>query len=289
MLGIDRLLAGDVDWYRTRLDGSGDLTDDALRACADHAAALDPPRDVLVALWLAAALHDCGMLCGRRAYVDVEDGTVLSRDVVHELCPEPLRDLATCVLRHHDYIKGVFLGEVPATIVADDVDALAPTLRSMAMAGLGIVQVAGAASLGEGRLSAFRVGIFDACSTGDALADRTALTRLSRLLSTAEKARRPEGDVAARVLDGLPRGAADDVASLLDCAPIHAWHRVTRSMDCDERASLIVEIADRWCGSGTDHVVLDAPDDRSADRSLASARIATDTALSGVRMLVVDW
>ena len=105
-----------------------------------------------MALWLAAALHDCGMLCGRGAYVDVEDGIVLSRDLIDVLCPGPLRDLALCVLHHHDYIKGVFLGEVPAATVADDIEALVPALQPVAMAGLGLVQVAGAASLGEGRL-----------------------------------------------------------------------------------------------------------------------------------------
>ena len=72
------------------------------------------PRETLVALWLAAALHDCGMLCGRGAYVDVEDGVVLSRPIIDALCPEDLHDLATFVLHHHDYIKGVFLGEVSA-------------------------------------------------------------------------------------------------------------------------------------------------------------------------------
>ena len=37
---------------------------------------------VLVALWLGAALHDCGMLGGRGSYVDVEDGVVLAAEVI---------------------------------------------------------------------------------------------------------------------------------------------------------------------------------------------------------------
>lgn len=288
MLGLDRLLAGDVDWYRARLDGSGDLSVDVLRSCLDRASALDPPRDVLLALWLAAAMHDCGMLCGHGAYVDVEDGIVLSRDVIEALCPAPLRALSTCVLRHHDYIKGVFLGEVPASIVADDVEALTPALRPIAMAGLGLVQVAGAASLGEGRLGAFRVGIFDRCLAGDALGDRGVLTRVARLLSATAQVAPPATDTASRALDALPTGSADAVVRLAERTPVHAWQRVTRSMGVEARASLLVEIADRWRGSGTDHVVLAESATRRADRPNPPVRVSTDTALSGARLLLVE-
>jgi len=95
-------------------DHEDPVDDDALRRCCASIAALDLSRETLVALWLGAALHDCGMLSGRGAYVDVEDGVVLSRPIIDALCPEHLRDLSTFVLHHHDYIKGVFLGEVPA-------------------------------------------------------------------------------------------------------------------------------------------------------------------------------
>jgi hypothetical protein len=36
-------------------------------------------------------------------------------------------------------------------------------------------------------------------------------------------------------------------------------------------------------------VVLGEPEGRSADRSFASTRVATDTALSGTRLLLVEW
>ena len=119
MLGLDRLVGGDLQWLRTRVNDDTAVADTDLRSVLDAVAGLDLSRDDLVALWLAAALHDCGMLCGRGAYVDVEDGIVISRDIVEALCPAPLQELAYFALHHHDYIKDVFLGEVPTEIVAD--------------------------------------------------------------------------------------------------------------------------------------------------------------------------
>ena len=77
------------------------------------------------------------------------------------------------LIRHHDYIKDVFLGEVPAAAVAQELETLDETLRRTVLAALGLVQIAGAASLGVGRLTAFRVRVFHRCLDGTALDDRS--------------------------------------------------------------------------------------------------------------------
>ena len=173
MLGLDKLLAGDLEWYRGRLDSDDPVAEADLVEVLHRAGRLDLTRDLMVALWLAGSLHDCGMLAGRGAVVDVEDGVVIGGDVIDALCPGDLVQLATFALRHHDYIKDVFLGEVPAALVADELDTLDDTLRPVALAVLGLVQVAGAASLGIGRLTAFRSRIFHGCIDGTTLDDRS--------------------------------------------------------------------------------------------------------------------
>jgi hypothetical protein len=262
MLGLDRLIAGDLDWYRTRMDPADPVDDDALRRCFAAVAALGLPRDTLVALWLAGALHDCGMLCGRGASVDVEDGVVLARPLLDLLCPAELCALATFVLHHHDNIKGVFTGEVPTGLVADDLAALPSDQRAVALAALGFVQVAGAASLGEGRLGSFRVGIFDRCVDGTALDDRTATTRLRRLLG-------PD--------PGAPTAGVGALEQFLAHGTVHGWQRVAVELSPAERASLLTELAAAWSTSGADHLVL-----------AAGARTGVETTLSGTTVLVID-
>jgi hypothetical protein len=276
MLGLDRLVAGDLDWYRERLDPTDPVPDDALRRCFASVASLDLPREVLVAFWLAAALHDCGMLCGRGAYVDVEDGVPLSRPIIEALGPSELHDLATFALHHHDYIKGVFLGEVPAALVADDLVRLPESQRRVALAALGCVQVAGAASLGEGRLGPQRVEIFDRCFDGTALDDRTRSTRVARLLGTGTGA---DADVAlAPALDGF-----------LDSAAVHGWQRVTGRLRLADRTALIGQVATWWTESDADHVVFaDGVDAWTAVTDLERVPRHVETTMSGVTVLVVD-
>lgn len=288
MLALDKLLDGDLDWYRARLDGVGTVDDDELLSCFEAVDALALTRDVVLALWLGGALHDCGMLCGRGSYVDVEDGVALSRDVVEAFVPDGLRDFTYFVIRHHDYIKGVFLGEVPAGFIADDLGRLAPELRRVALAALGVVQVAGAASLGEGRLGTFRLGIFGRCTAGDALAQPSAAARLGRLLESAEDAAEPPPADAAARLAALDERRRVGVEQFLDGTPLHGWHRAAAAWDRDDRMRLLVDLVGLWLASPAEHVVLDTSNgwaDAAALRSPAVTR--TVTALNGSRLLMI--
>ena len=91
LLGIDKLCAGDLAWYHDRLDPPRSVGDDRLQACFARVRSLELGHAAMVALWLAAAFHDYGLLGAHGPGIEVEDGVALAADVIDELCPEGLR------------------------------------------------------------------------------------------------------------------------------------------------------------------------------------------------------
>jgi hypothetical protein len=221
------------------------------------------------------------MLGGNDGNVDVEDGVVLADDVLDSLCPPDVRPLASFAIRNHDYIRNVFLGEVPSGFITEQLDELPAELRATAIGALGMIQVAGAASLGEGRLSEFRVSIFERCLDGSALADLSTGTRLARLLSTGTEsvAQPPPVDVGRPVLEPL-----------LQRVLLHGWHKASNGIADDDAAkvSALSVLAKRWAPSGADHVVLERglqiPHGIDESWSPATSEI---TLLNGTTALVV--
>ena len=250
LLGLDKLIEGDLAWYRERLVQPGAVDDDRLRACFTAVQSLGLTKPACVALWLGAALHDCGMLGGSDGTVDVEDGVVLADEVLDALCPPDLQPLASFAIRNHDYIRNVFLGEVPSGFITKQLEDLAPELRATATAALGMIQVAGAASLGEGRLSEFRVAIFERCFDGSALADHSTGTRLARLLSAGAESVAP-----LQPVDVSPQPVLEP---LLQRVPLHGWHKAANGIADDGAAKVaaLSVLAARWARSGADHIVL---------------------------------
>ena len=289
MLGLDRLLGGDLDWFPARVAPDRDVSMADLERCVGVSGSLDLPRPVLVALWLGAALHDCGMVHGRGAYVDVEDGVVMSRAVLDQLCPSEFRSLAEFALHHHDYIKDVFLGEMPVALTADALAALSEHERGLALPALALIQVAGAASLGEGRLTGFRLAIFDGCMAGTALADRSPATRLGRLLAERpEEGNRVDFGADADGLDALERVEQRDVLGFLDTVGIHGWHRRLAGSDRETRLEVLGALVDRnrqWCAQ---QIVWGESDDRRPQNAVHTSSNAVDVALSGCRVAVID-
>jgi hypothetical protein len=256
LLGLDKLVEGDLEWYRSRLESEGCVTDDRLTSCFDAVRRLDLDRPTLVALWLGAALHDCGMLGGHQGGLDVEDGVALASSIVDALSPADGRGVAIFAIRHHDFIKEVFRGEVPPAFIADDLGSLPQPTRATALTALGMIQVAGSASLGEGRLSAARVSIFERCAEGTALRDRSALTRLARLLGEGEETT----DVPVAATAEVGRAGA-----FLERVPIHGWHRawqrtaaaeVSAQAVADAKMASIDALAGLWAETDVDHVAL---------------------------------
>jgi len=250
LLGLDKLVEGDLAWYRQRLVAGHGVDDDRLHRCCEAVQSLGLSAPVCVALWLGAALHDCGMLSGNDGNVDVEDGVVLAHDVLEALCPAEVRLLASFAIRNHDYIRNVFLGEVPSGFITRQLDELSPDVRSIALGALGMIQVAGAASLGEGRLSQFRLSIFEQCIDGSALDDVSSATRLARLLSSGTES------TSVRAPASMPGKPV--LEPLLRCVPIHGWHRASGAIarDAPAKVRALSVLATHWEGSHADHVVL---------------------------------
>jgi hypothetical protein len=282
--GLDRLLAGDLDWYRERSEA--DVADDDLKAAVAQAAALGLPPDALVALWLGAALHDCGLLAGGAPSIDVEDAAATGTPLLDEWCPPEYRDLAVFAVRNHDYVKDLFLGEVPASMLAADMAALPEDQRATAVAALGLIQVAGAASLGEGRLTAFRLAIFSRCLDGTVLQGHSAATRLARLVAPGLETVDPP-DVATSPPE-------PELAAFLDAAPCHRWHRVWAGSDGAgappaAKVAVLHRLAALWRENAVDHVVL-APGIKGADAASEGWRPTVRVAryASGVTAAVVS-
>ena len=253
LVGLDKLEAGDLAWYRGRLERPGEVADAELVECFAAVRSLGLTPSLKVALWLGGALHDCGKLAGDPHGVDAESGVAVGATIVSALCPDGLGDLALFVVRNHDAVKDLFFGEVPLAFLGDQLDRLAPGLRPLALAALGMVQVTGAASLGEGRLSSFRVEIFRRCFDGRTLGDRSAGARLARLMEA------PQLDVSPEIA-GRWSGDASPLRSFLDRIPLHGWHRRWLGAGAAPESKLIAlrSIAERFGADfgGHHHVVI---------------------------------
>ena len=222
-------------------------------------------NDTRLALWVAAAMHDFGMFQPTQRGLDVENAIPLCRPILDALCAPSLRPLVEFAIRNHDFIKDVYSGEVPATFVAQQVAWLPTALRPTALASLGMIQVAGAASLGEGRLSRARIEICRRCFDGTVVADLSVETRLARLLADEGFAiSEPSRQAASTWLEGLEPEVRERVVSFLDTVLLHGWHRVRDTAGEAARTAGILEgllygIAECWARESPrpEHVVLE--------------------------------
>jgi len=290
MHALDRLLAADADWLREHVSAGTTVDLESLETCAAVAGALSLSPEVQIALWLSAALHDCGKLSGQSPQVDVEDGLIVAGPVLQAYCPPTTRPIAEFTLRHHDYVKDAFLGEAPVGALADDLAAIDAELQPVALLALGLIQVAGASSLGEGRLTDFRLDIFHACTAGTALTDRTPELRLARLLAPAPDwacARRVVPDVdAARV--ALDPDTRTRVENFLEHVFVHGWQRFAcRAVPAVRLRSLeaLATLNKEW---RADHLVFSDEVCRPGDGRLAATPAVTGyVALSGSRTVTI--
>jgi hypothetical protein len=134
-----------------------------------------------------------------------------------------------------------------------------------------MIQVAGAASLGTGRLTAYRMEIFRRCADGTALDHRSPGLRLARLLRPGET---EHVEVA---IDAPPA-----LVPLLERAALHGWHRAAAGLDERGRRAALAAIAERWTADPIERIVLTGPE--SIHPSAAARR---ETTLSGTEVLVL--
>jgi hypothetical protein len=187
--GIDQLLAGETAWLCGRIWPSSGVSEADVARCVELAAKLDLDRRQRFGLWLAASLHDYGKLYGRRNGLDPEDGVAMVAPLLSRI--EPVGDLTELILfavRNHDVIESVTTGSTPAAFIGEQLRRLPADQRELAMASLGIIQFAGAASLGMGRVVPSKVEIFEQCLSGEIIVDESADRRAGALCSASQRA-----------------------------------------------------------------------------------------------------
>jgi hypothetical protein len=232
LLGIEKLQTGDLNWFKTRNEGGDTIDENALGGVLKLDVVSFSDKTAQVALWVAASLHDFGKLGGTEFGLDAEDAVFLAKPILDELVPTENRELVEFVIRNHDLIEYTRTGETPRAFIARQLQALPAQDRARALVFLGIVQLAGAASLGEGRLNARKLSICEECTTGVIISDTTIETRLAMLLrgESAEE----HGANASRVHDFLrnrPAAQQGRLRRFLDMTVLRGWVQASAAID----------------------------------------------------------
>ena len=295
LLGLDMLEEGNLDWYLSRIERPGEVSTADIEECLALVRGLRLGREARVSLWLGAALHDYGILAAREGDLDVENAVPLGAPILDTLCGAPFRGLVEFAIRNHDFIKNIFSGAVPVSFIARQVGALAPALRGPALASLGMIQVAGAASLGEGRLSQTRIEICRRCFDDRALADSSVETRLARLVSgEAMDVPAASRENAATWIERPAAESTGHVVRFLESVLLHGWER-TRTMVCgmagplaaaDALRSVLRAVADRWAADCPDHEHIVFAD--GLEEGLRTLLAEADWS-SGCKHVALDW
>lgn len=239
MLGIDRLDSLNGEWFLQRGDPADPPGEPLLRDCLRRYEGRRHDGD-RIAMWLAAGLHDFGKLHQTAYRVDAEDAVLLVASILDALCAPESRGLVEFGIRFHDLIEHVSTGEVPVKTLRDALLLLPPGQHSLALMILGVLQLAGAASLGEGRVNNRKLNLFADCLDQTALSDLPPKARLQRLLSAGDDSAQNEAVWLTH---------RDSLAEFIDGVSILGWHAMWHS-DNDrsilQRADCLLMIADTW-------------------------------------------
>ena len=260
---IDRLVDRDVSWFRAR--SNAEVDEEALTSCIALFDGLKLTRHRSVVLWLSAALHDYGKLRRLRSTLDAEEAGVMALPLLEALIVDRSDlDLALFCIRNHDAIEHIASGETAAAFISEQLDTLPHDLRPTAMAFLGIIQLAGEASLGMGRLSARRVSICRECFNGS-LVRATEEQRLMRLIRSGDVVSRPDAtSEATQFLTSIPADELTGVRLFLGKVNLHGWTKHIRSdsrfSSPESHWSLLCALIRAWTAHVPDviHVVVDS-------------------------------
>ena len=182
MYGFDVMDNADLDWLlQRRWESPVDVDEKDLKDCIGAYNQLNLSRTDRASMWIAGALHDYGKIHRRGFGLDAEDAEPLCNVLLDELCDPALHDFIVFGIRNHDLIEYVVTGETPTSFIARAVEELPQTTRRLAMPLLGIIQLTGAASLGEGRITRTKVDIYNNCLDSEIIADQSVEARLGRL------------------------------------------------------------------------------------------------------------
>lgn len=185
MLGIDRLAAGDWNWLLSR---SMFFTETFVCDLQDYVNSI---RERLTAderlrklVMLSASFHDYGKLYRRRYGLDSYDAAFLVQPILDRICATPEERAATVFcIRNHDIVEHVGNGAVPLQAVLASYRELSPKYQEVCWPALSMIQVAGAASLGNGRLTEMKLSLGKLLLTGEFAKQSTDhVIRLNRLI-----------------------------------------------------------------------------------------------------------
>jgi hypothetical protein len=236
MLGFDMLDRSDIGWlmerrWRNPIDVEQPQFEDSIKRYHD----LNLSRSEPVAIWTASALHDYAKIYRRGYGLDAEDAVPLCDKLIEVLSPDGMVEFIRYGIRNHDLIEHTVTGDTPARFIKEPIETLPEGVRTRALPMLALIQHIGAASLGDGRISKSKLDIYNACLSGDIVADESVEARLGRFLFGPQAV--PDASAKARagaVLAGLNAADRTLLTKLLDGTPVLGWNNVREAILADE-------------------------------------------------------
>ncbi len=228
LFGIDMLDsesdAASIDWYCRRRPSAGSVGIAEVSEVVAKYHSICFSRADKIALWLASALHDYGKLYRHGYGLDADDAVALCLPILDRLVDPTDRPLVEFCIRNHDYIEHLPAGETPVSFISDQLACMPSNRRRTALACLGLIQLAGAASLGEGRLTAWKTKIFELLVDGTLIDEASTTYRLARLLFGdqffVDEEKRGFANERLESLDQDERGIVEEFLSKV---VLHEW------------------------------------------------------------------
>lgn len=263
LLGIDKVASANYDWFMTRQVDPKQVTEDDLNHCFSEYANLKVSSRELFLIWLSAALHDYGKLFGESYGPDPENGLALAQPIIDILCEPEERGFVIFGIRNHDVIEYVPSGETPPAFISEQLLQLPYVYRRLGMITLGMIQFAGAASLGEGRLTARRVKTFLYCVNNIMLNDLSPETRLARLiLGDTFSVPEEQKNYYANIIQSMGETERTSLLALLSKAILYDWPGIRNAVrnkyaDAELCKSLLLRVLNQvsslWSKDYGDH------------------------------------
>ena len=283
--GLDKLSENDDDWFLRRRSSTSRPSGDRLIAVLDRLR--EPVANHWSSVVVAAALHDIGKLYGGRLGLDPEDALpLLGEEVLEALLPGIGTGLAAFVIRYHDAVERIPSGEVAAAEILTALEHVGGGIEPPAPALLATIQLVGAASLGDGRISVAKVQLCERMLDGKYLAEAQSRERLARLLS---RNREDSADTELRdpPVSELANEASARLLDRLMSVRVVDWCRDSAfSPDSDPPSSALLDVLERAAevdpaGRPSDFWVFDAFDLRRG------ATVTTYSTLASTRAMVL--
>lgn len=273
LFGLDKLKERNLDWFRSRIVKDEQIEDAEIMRFFDSFELEKKDRRLEIALWIATAFHDYGKLLGKKYGLDAEDSESLAGPIIEALLESQFQEFTKYLIRNHDSIEYIFNGESPVQVLLNELKQIDSELQSEAVKMLGIIQLVGASSLGEGRITERKFTIYNNCSKDYLEANKDPKIRLYRLLygETFEVPENYEGKLSAS-LDAFNTDTQASILNFLDKVLIRNWEKLKEEWleDDNQRAvSFLASLAGLWQSTfneQVDYFIFSKPIDRAKNQ-----------------------